>query len=340
MTVRIFLNVFVLLLFSTGILFPQQPQKTKVLILGTSHLSFIEDIKPNHLQSVISELSKFEFNVIGIESMSAELLLDIRGRELPHWRELSYYFSDRLEAGDRFQKMYKVGFADAQTKIDSILKKDNLSDEERIKLIKFFLCSYDPWSALLNYLQLKDTSLVEDEIASYILKYKNSNNEINLLAIPLAISTQLNSLNYIDNLQDETKLLHKYPGFIEEYIEVTEMLNDTTSTDIYSKVKELEEQSVMSGDFLELYRFLNSPEFMSEDFEKQWALWFRTNFKSRSDLARYYYWEMRNLQIAANVVELIAQNPGGNILVIIGASHKFFIEKFLERIPGVELMKI
>lgn len=65
----------------------------------------------------------------------------------------------------------------------------------------------------------------------------------------------------------------------------------------------------------------------------------QTNFPDRSDHSRYYLWEMRNLQIAANILRTIAKYPGKNLLVIIGGSHKHFLTKYLQQVPGVELME-
>ena len=87
-----------------------------------------------------------------------------------------------------------------------------------------------------------------------------------------------------------------------------------------------------------LYEFLNSEEYMEEDYDAQWKIWFETNFPSKSDMARYSLWEMRNLQISANIMDVVARYPNKRILVIIGSSHKSFLEKYLKQIESVNLL--
>ena len=78
---------------------------------------------------------------------------------------------------------------------------------------------------------------------------------------------------------------------------------------------------------------------MKQDFEAQWSVWLKTNFPSGSDRARYSLWEMRNLQISANIVKTSSFYPGKSIIVIIGSSHKSFIEKYLRQVPDIELLE-
>jgi len=77
---------------------------------------------------------------------------------------------------------------------------------------------------------------------------------------------------------------------------------------------------------------------MKQDFEAQWEIWLKTNFPTGTDKARYYLWEMRNLQIAANIIERCSFYPGKKIIVIIGSSHKSFLEKYLKQISDIEIL--
>ena len=99
------------------------------------------------------------------------------------------------------------------------------------------------------------------------------------------------------------------------------------------------QKGVQTNDLLELFVFINSKEYQEQDFEAQWEIWFKTDFASGSDRARYALWEMRNLQIAANIMNTAAFYPGKRILVVIGASHKLFLEKYLGQVPSIELIE-
>ena len=47
---------------------------------------------------------------------------------------------------------------------------------------------------------------------------------------------------------------------------------------------------------------------------------------------------MLNLQIAANITKVCSFYPGKKVLVVIGASHKSFIEKYLKQNPDIEIL--
>lgn len=117
---------------------------------------------------------------------------------------------------------------------------------------------------------------------------------------------------------------------------VNELLN---KSNFYQKVTSLENEAINKKDLYSLYKFYNSNEYMTKDFEGQWALWFKTNFNSKTDRSRYSLWEMRNLSITANILRVIASNPEKKIIVIIGASHKSFLEKYLKQIQDIELLE-
>jgi hypothetical protein len=56
----------------------QQINKTKVLVLGTAHLSSINGVKETHLKRVLDSLTIYKFDAIALEQMPPELLLDIK----------------------------------------------------------------------------------------------------------------------------------------------------------------------------------------------------------------------------------------------------------------------
>jgi pheromone shutdown protein TraB len=78
---------------------------------------------------------------------------------------------------------------------------------------------------------------------------------------------------------------------------------------------------------------------MNQDYNAQWEIWLNTNFDSGSGRARFALWEMRNLQIAANILNVVSCHSGERILVIIGSSHKGFLERYLKQMKDIELLE-
>jgi len=309
------------------------------MVLGSPHLQQMKSVETSYLTDVLKRLDAEEFDVIAVEKMPVELLLDIKKRPEKHWQELYAEVKASIEFGENYQKKINRTFAEAAEILKELKNKINITDADRIEFIKSYLCMYDVWSACLHFKLLQNTSLIDTDANSYLTKLSKSQNEINVVGLETAKKRKLTQIYYIDNLQDETILQNEFPTFFSEYeASRTKINNYINKSSLLKKIDTVQSQSIASGNLLKLYQFYNSGYFMEEDFNMQWALWFNTFFASKSDISRYFLWEMRNLQITANILRVAAGNPGNKILVLIGASHKSFIEKYLMQIPIVELI--
>ncbi len=339
------LAIFTLLIFFSGNLFAQsENKKTEIQILGTPHLSQLKSFNPEMLDALMNILARKSFDVVCVEAMPAELLYDIRSRKDSAFSEvLSSFGGSRLIIADSVQSKLGINFLEAKKKFSMLTSKENLSDRERLSLIEYALASADPVSATLNYIQLQEKSiseqsLIPQEYFDKLQKNQKQTNEIYSLAVQLAAKQNLKKIELIDDFQDEALLFKFFPDFIQDYTENQEAFKDIGKLPVFVKGDKLKKQSVETKDLLEYYRFINSEEYMTQDFEAQWEIWLNTNFESGSDKARYYLWEMRNLQIASNILRVSATNPGKNVLVIIGSSHKSFIEKYLRQVSDIHIM--
>jgi hypothetical protein len=339
------LAIFTLLLLLSGNLLAQsENKKTEIQILGTPHLHQLKDFHPEMLEGLMNILDLRSFDVVCVEAMPAELLYDIRSRNDSAFSEvLSRFGGSRLIIADSVQSKLGINFLVAKKKFSMLMSKENLSDRERLSLIEYSLASADPISATLNYIQLQEKSITEQSLIPQkyfdeLQKNQKRANEIYALAVQLAAKQNLNKIELIDDFQDEALLFKFFPDFMQDFNRNQESFKDIGELPVFVKIDKLMKQSVETRDLLEYYRFVNSEEYMSQDFEAQWEIWLKTNFESGSDRARYYLWEMRNLQIVSNIQRVIATNPGKNVLVIIGSSHKSFIEKYLGQISDIEIM--
>lgn len=316
-----------------------QRQKTQVLILGTPHLQQMEGVTEKHIYRLIDSLKPYHFDAVAVEKMPAELLLDIKARPASHWKDLYEGFKGYIVMGETYQQKLQMSYTAALEKIDSLQSLQILTDADRLAYIKAYLCSYDPWSAGLHYTMLADKRSLDSTMINTVFKFTHSKNEINLIGLSVARFSKLRKIDYIDNLQDETLLLKEFPAFIKEYTANQDKINKTINDDpIFKKSKHIETEAMAKGDLYSLYKFFNSEAYMKGDFKGQWALWLQTGFSSKSDRSRYALWEMRNLSITANIMRTAAAHPGGRILVIIGASHKSFLEKYLRQIADIEVL--
>jgi hypothetical protein len=92
------------------------------------------------------------------------------------------------------------------------------------------------------------------------------------------------------------------------------------------------------NDMLTLYRHYNTPG--------QGKLIFASDFGAVLDepspqhFGRNYlgYWETRNLRMAANIRDALGRKPGMRMLVVVGASHKGYLEAYLHQMHDVRLV--
>jgi pheromone shutdown protein TraB len=62
--------------------------------------------------------------------------------------------------------------------------------------------------------------------------------------------------------------------------------------------------------------------------------------KKSPDTFSWPMWEARNLAIAARIRAESASHPGGKVLVLIGASHRLFIEAYLATMMDVRIVPL
>jgi len=52
------------------------------------------------------------------------------------------------------------------------------------------------------------------------------------------------------------------------------------------------------------------------------------------------YWETRNLRMVANIRDVLGRYPGTRMLAIVGSSHKWYYEAYLDQMHDVRLVDV
>jgi len=110
------------------------------------------------------------------------------------------------------------------------------------------------------------------------------------------------------------------------------------ASDYIKKPQELEARALESGDWMPLYRWINSPEYAMQVVKSEWYTFVDKDLDIEPGLARVAAWEVRNLRMVANIMRVVSQNAGGKILVLVGVNHKGFLEDYLSRVAGVKVV--
>jgi hypothetical protein len=91
-------------------------------------------------------------------------------------------------------------------------------------------------------------------------------------------------------------------------------------------------------DVLAMYRAYNAPGMGTLVFDSDFGA--ALNEPSPQGFGRAYvgYWETRNLRMASNIRDVLAARPGIRMLVIVGASHKGYLEAYLHLMHDVRIV--
>ncbi|RDK84858.1 DUF5694 domain-containing protein [Marinirhabdus gelatinilytica] len=317
-------------------------EKTEVLILGTPHLFSMEKFKPSMLDGVKEKLNSYDFDIICVEKMPGQLLYDISRRKDTAFNGLTR-MQKHIKLADSVQSYLGGDFLASKAKTRELTSRELLTNKDRKDLLYHFVATTNIPAAVLQYKYLQQspdvfTTEMDRYVSDFLKKRLSGNNEYFSLAVPLAFKKKLNTIEPIDNMQDMALLSKYYPSFVTDFKTHPEIIEKVMNSEVLKKSDSLTKEAVASNDLSKLYEFLNSEEYMEEDYDAQWKIWFETNFPSKSDMARYSLWEMRNLQISANIMDVVARYPNKRILVIIGSSHKSFLEKYLKQIESLNLL--
>ena len=323
-------------------------KKTHVMILGTPHLQSLGDsFKQSLLDNLLHVLEGFQPDLIGVESIPPFLLEDMERRKDEFADVISNFAKLRVEYGHKMQQELNTSRQEAENIAHSLL--DIVRDEperfdKRAELVPYLLASYDDVSALLQWSYLPEAfreqyNGLPDSIRAHLNTRLTSSNEIISIGISLAKRLGLNRIEHIDDHHDKDVFQKIAPELMTELQDNSEYMS-VQNDPFYKNSQQRLQEAVENGDLLPYYSYMNSLEYGARDMELQWNLWFRIKLQSGLDRCRMALWEVRNLNIASHIRRATVLHPGKRMLVIIGVSHKPFLEAYLSQMVDIKLVHL
>jgi hypothetical protein len=234
-----------------------------------------------------------------------------------------------------------LNVAQATAETDQLLAQwpENPKAADRRNLAALFLASADRASALVQWLRLPESERHSgDGLDGILVELLNAlitkQNESYQIAAPLAARLGLERLYPID---DHTAGI----VFTDEKAYGAAIMKawDNPAGQIRKEIDEALYANLGSPDgLLKIYRAFNAP--------KRALLVFKNDFgaaleePSQQAFGRGYvaYWETRNLRMTANIRNVLGRKPGSRALVIVGASHKAYLESYLNQMHDVRIV--
>lgn len=315
---------------------------TDVMVLGTMHLAVIQEpLSEDSLSSLIVKLKGFQPTAIAIEALRpADIIAMAHG--VDEYRQTLEQFvgETALSLAKEEQKALGVTPAQAISQRNRLLTSNSFSLEQREKLIRLAVAAYDINTAILHW-QYHPKPYSDAKLSlplqEYLKKRASRNNEINQIAVVLAIQCGLNRLYPIDDQLDKD-LYPEVIGRLMESFSKSKYTKLLRESEYVTKPQALMAQAVKSGDWLPLYTWLNSEEYKAQVVNQEWRTFLDKDLAVKPSLERIALWEIRNLNMASHIMRVVAQNIGGKIIVIVGSNHRVFFEDYLSRMIGVNLV--
>jgi len=324
--------------FSPGAFKLKNGQPNQLLVLGTAHLSQLpKTFDPSNLSALLDRLAAWHPHAIAIEALSGPQCAYLRSYPERYADTIKFYCWDTTPAREATGLDVPGATALAERMLASW--PDAPIAAQRRQLASLLLAAGEPASATVQWLRLPVAERragdgLDQKLVEILETLRQKRNEDYLIAAPLAARLGHERVYPMDDhTSDAPATDEKAAG------EAIMKAWDNRHTKERSKTSaELEAHLDTPTGVLAMYRAYNDAA--------QGELTFRSDFgaaleePSPQRFGRNYVgsWETRNLRMAANIREVMTTQPGARMLVIVGASHKGYLDAYLNQMHDVRVI--
>jgi hypothetical protein len=317
---------------------PASGTPNEVLVLGTPHLKYLPaSFKLADVSLLNDRLAGWHPQAIAIEALS--------GAQCEFMRRYPARYKDSIEP-----YCWDTAPARAATGLDVAAATEEAgqllagwpaapSASQRRHLAAVFLAAGDRVSALVQWLRLPpaerhagdglDAALVE-----LIQAQENRRDESVQVAARLAARLGHERVYPMDDHTADSA-----DGDQKAYGEALSKAWNNPATEKRQRAEQALKKGLGTPEgLLAMYRAYNAPGEGRLAFDSDFGA--ALNEPSPQRFGRGYvgYWEVRNLRMASNIRDVMSLQPGMRMLVVVGASHKPYLEAYLNQMHDVHLV--
>lgn len=316
---------------------PASGTPNEVLVLASPHLSQMPAFDAANLRLLNDRLAGWRPQAIAIEALSGPQCEFMRGYPLRYKDTVADYCGDTTAA--RAATGLDVAAATAQAEQLLATWPAAPSASQRRRLAALFLAAGEPASAMVQWLRLPVAERqagdgLDAALVARMHKLESKANESFLVAARLAARLGQERVYPMDDHTADTMVAdQKAAGaaLMKAW--------DNPATKQRSHMDETLNQRLSTPeDVLAMYRAHNAPGIGKLVFDSDFGA--ALNEPSPQRFGRNYvgYWETRNLRMASNIRDVLGARPGIRMLVIVGASHKGYLEAYLHQMHDVHVV--
>lgn len=309
--------------------------RSKVMTLGTFHLSEVQPFDARWLEPLMGKLAAFRPNIITVEGVSGEQCAMMKANPDRYAEAFESYCWDLTE----IEKATGYSSAAANAEIRKTLGhwSANPTAAERRRLAMLFVAGGDRASAQVQWLRLPVAERrvgdgVDDNILKILRRSSGKPNENYDIAAALAARLGLERVYPVDDHSADAPSAPDYEKAM------TTLFDAYQHTPLAAEWKRDKSAMKNGPSVLNWYRTANRHGAMDRQIRADFGTALAQKWPDTP--ARQYvgWWETRNLRMAANVRDAFTPTPGARVLNIVGASHKPWYDAFMRQMADVEVV--
>lgn len=317
---------------------PASGPANEVLVLGSPHLSQLpKTFQAASLTLLNERLAAWKPQAIAIEAVSGPQCDFMRRYPARYKDSIDSYCRDPAPA--RLATGLDVAAATEAAEALLAAWPAAPTPAQRRRLAALFFAGGEEASALVQWLRLPEAERragdgLDAALVGVLVKLETRRDESLMIGARLAVRLGHERLYAMDDHTADSAT-----GDQKVFGDALMKAWDNPATKQRTAVDKAQEGSLGSAEgVLAMYRADNAPG--------QAALIYHSDFGAAIDepsaqrFGRQYvgYWETRNLRMAANIRDVLGMRPGQRMLVIVGASHKGYLESYLHQMHDVRIV--
>lgn len=308
----------------------------QVLVLGTAHLSQLPTkLDPVLLEPLLTRLERFKPQVITIEALSGEECDTLQRFKSQHDTAYDDYCLSTADV----EKETGLTVPAATTEADRTLASWPASPTpgQRRHLAMLFLAANNRASATVQWLRLDPAErhsgdgLTSAMIETIERKGKAPNENY---AVGAALAARL-GLERVYPADDHLADSPSDAGYGEA---LGKLFNRPNKPPVFKEYLKRQADLPTSAKLLDFYRFLNSPATVRASIAGDMGTAAKQQTPNLYGRQYLSWWEQRNLRMAANIRAAFSARPDARVLVIVGSTHKGYLDAYLDMMQDVRLV--
>lgn len=321
---------------------PAKGSPNEVMVLGTPHLAHLPaTFQPAGLARLNEQLIAWKPRLIIIEALS--------GPQCAFLRQYPHRYKESVESYCRWdpapaRAATGLDVAAAHAEIDRLMANwpSSPAPSQRRRLAALFLAGGEPVSALVQWLRLSETERhagdgLDATLVAALDKrsgVRGERSEDTLIAAPLAVALGLERVYGMDDHTADSP--DADPKASSEAIMKAW---DNPATARRRQISERLYPGLGNAEgVMALYRAYNDPSLARIIYDSDFGAALEEPSPQQFGRGYVTYWETRNLRMASNIREVIGSQPGKRALVIVGNSHKWYLEAYLNQMHDVRIV--